>query len=130
MNGYVSSAVASDIPVVGELERKASVVGGLDGDDIRAEVGPQEQTQRLDGVWSLGLPSRQAQLSELLVGLQHDHVWPKHHPSLLLLVVVDLDSSVVRDSEGDHFGLVTLGTRGSRASYKTTKKSILLQVVE
>ena len=98
----------SNPPVVGELERETSVVRRLDGDDIGAEVRSQEQAERLDGVGSFGLSSGETQLRELLVRLQHHHVRAKHHASLLLLVVIYLDSGVVRDSERDHLGLVTL----------------------
>ena len=98
----------SNPPVVGELERETSVVRRLDGDDIGAEVRSQEQAERLDGVGSFGLSSGETQLRELLVRLQHHHVRAKDHASLLLLVVVYLDSGVVRDSERDHLGLVTL----------------------
>ncbi len=88
------------------------MVGGFNGDDIRAEVRSQEETERLDGVGSFWLPSGETQLRELLVRLQHDHVGTEHNPSLFLLVVVYLDGSIVRHSEGDHLGLVALGSCG------------------
>ena len=97
-------------PVVGELQGEPGVVRGLDGDDVGAEVWPQKQAQGLDGVGLLGLASRQTQLGELLVWHQHDHVRAKHDASLLLLVVVDLNSCIVRHAVRDDFGLVSLGS--------------------
>ena len=93
------------------------MVGGFYGDDVCAEVWPQQEAEGLDGIWPFWLSSGETELSELLVRLQHDHVRTEHHPSLLLLVVVDLNSSVVRHSKGDHPGLVTLGSGRDRASY-------------
>ena len=91
------------------------MVRRLYGDDVSTEVRPEEKTECLDGVGSLGLASRQTKLSKLLIRFEHDHVRAKHHAGLLLFVVVDLDSCVVRDSVGDHLGLVSLvpGTRTS-----------------
>ena len=89
------------------------MVRGLDGDDIGAEIRPQQQTQSFDDVGSLGLASGETELSELLVRLQHDQVRSKHHTRRLLLVVVDLDGRVVGNSERDDFGFVPL-YRGSR----------------
>jgi len=85
------------------------VVGGLNGDDVGAEVWPQKQAQGLDGVGSLGLAPGQTELSKLLVRHQHDHVRAKHDACLLLLVVVDLNRCVMRHSVSDHLGLVSLG---------------------
>ena len=48
------------------------------------------------------------ELGELFVWLQHHQLGAKHHPGLLLLVVVDLDGGVVGHSEGDDLGLVSL----------------------
>ncbi len=89
------------------------MVRSFDGNDIRAEVWTQQQAQRLDSVGSLRLASGETQLSELLVWLQHDHVRAKHHARFLLLVVVDLHRSVVRDTECDHLSLVSLGRSGA-----------------
>lgn len=89
------------------------MVRSLDRDDVRAKVGSQEKAERLDGVGPLGLASGEAELSELLVWLQHDHVGAKNHPSLLLLVVVYLHGCVVWDSECDDLSLVPLCGRRS-----------------
>ena len=86
------------------------MVRGLYGDDVSAEVGPEEKTQGLDDIGSFRLPPREAELGELLVWLQHDQVGPEYHSGGLLLVVVDLDSCIVGDSEGDDLCLVTLQT--------------------
>lgn len=85
------------------------MVRSLNGDDICAEVRSQEQAERLDGVGAFRLSSGETELRELLIGLQHHHIWAKHHTSLLLLIVVYLDSGIVRDSESNHPGLVTFG---------------------
>ena len=84
------------------------MVGSFDGDDIRAEIRSQEKAEGLDGIGPLWLPSRETQLRKLLVGLQHDHIGTKDDASLLLLVVVDLDGSIVGHTEGNHLGFVTL----------------------
>ena len=91
------------------------MVRRLYGDDIGTEIGSQEETQSLDDVGSLRLASGETQLCELLVRFQHDQVGTKHHTSRLLLVVVDLYRCVVRDSERDDLGLVSLDG-GSRTS--------------
>ena len=83
------------------------MISSLDGDNVSAEIRSQEQTQRLDGVGYLGLAPGQTQLGELLVWLEHDHVWAEYHAGFLLLVVVDLYGGVVGDSECDDLGLVT-----------------------
>ena len=103
---------ATHPPVVGELERESGMVRSLDGNNISAEVRSEEKAEGLDGVGLLGLPSRETQLRELLVRLQHDHVRAKYHASLLLLVVVDLNRCVVGYSKRDDPGLVTLGDNG------------------
>ena len=56
------------------------MVGCLDGDDVRAEIGSKEETQGLDDVGSLGLASRQAELSELLIWAQHHQLRAKNNP--------------------------------------------------
>ncbi len=84
------------------------MVRGLYGDDVSAEVWPEQQTQSLDSVGSLGLASRETELSELLIRFQHDHVRAKHNTSFLLLVVIDLDCCIMRHSIDDHLGLVSL----------------------
>ena len=89
------------------------MIRSLNGDDVGAEVRSEKKAQGLDGVRLLWLTSGEAELSELFVWLQHHHVWSEHNPRLLLFVVVDLDSCVVRHTEGDHTSLVTLGSRGS-----------------
>lgn len=85
------------------------MIRGLNGDDVSAEIRTQEQAESLDGVGFLWLASREAQLGELFVRFQHDHVRSKDDPGLLLLVVVDLYCGIVRYTERDHLGLVTLG---------------------
>ena len=80
----------------------------LDGDDVGAEIRPQQKAESLDDVGSLWLPSGQTELRELLVGLQHHKVRAKHHASRLLFVVVDLDGSVVGHAERDDPRLVSL----------------------
>lgn len=45
------------------------MVRGLYGDDISAEIWAQQEAERLDGVRLLGLASREAELSELLIRL-------------------------------------------------------------
>lgn len=87
----------------------------LYGDDIGAEIRTQQQTEGFDSVGSLWFASGQAELCELLIWLQHDHVGPKDNTGLLLFVVIDLYGSIVGNSEGDHFGLITLvpSTRSS-----------------
>ena len=89
------------------------MIRSLNGDDVGAEVRPEKKTQSLDGVWLLRLAPGEAELCELFVWLQHHHVRSKHHPRLLLLVVIDVDSCIVGHAEGDHPGLVALGRRGS-----------------
>lgn len=86
------------------------MVGRLYGDDIGAEVRSQEEHKGLDHVGLLGFAPREAQLGELLIRVQHDQFRAKDHSSLLLLVVIDLDSCVVRNSEGDQLCLVSLST--------------------
>ena len=83
------------------------MVRGLYGDDIGAEVGPEEEAKRFDDIGSFWLPSGEAQLRELLVGLQHDEVRSEHDSSRLLLVVVDLDGCVVGHTERDDLRLVS-----------------------
>ena len=82
----------------------------LNSDDVSTEIRPQQQAQSLNDIGSLRLPSREAELGELLVWLEHDEVGAEHHASRLLLVVVDLDGSIVGDSECDDLRLVTLYT--------------------
>ena len=107
------------------------MVGGFDGDDIRAEIWPQEEAEGLDGVGTFWLPPGETQLSELLVRLQHDHVWTEDDAGLLLLVVVDLDGSIVGHTEGDHLGLVTFAHRATAAaSWKKHGKSQITCVFE
>ena len=102
----------------------------LYGDDIRAEVWPKQQAQSLDGVRLLGLASREAELGELLVRLQHHHVWSKHHTSLLLFVVIDLNGSVVGDTEGHDPCLVTLGSRsGTRATCTIRYSKLIVHII-
>ncbi len=91
------------------------MVRGFYGDDIGAEVRPEEEAERLDHVRPLGLPARQAELRELLVWLQHDQLWTKDDPGLLLFVVVDLNGCVVGNSERHLLSLVAL-PGGRRAS--------------
>jgi len=55
------------------------VVGRLDDDDVRAEVGTKQETQRPDLIGFLGLTTRQTQLSELLVRTKHHKLRTKHH---------------------------------------------------
>lgn len=88
----------------------------LNGDDISAEIWSQKETKGLDGVGFLGLASRETELSELLVWLQHHHVWTKYHSSFLLLVVVDLYGSIMWHSESNHLCLISLGWRPTRTS--------------
>lgn len=57
------------VPVVRELQRETCMIRSLNGDDVGAEVRPQQETQGLDGVGPLGLPSRETELCELLVWL-------------------------------------------------------------
>lgn len=56
------------LPVVGELELQTGMVGSFYGDDVSAEVRPEQQADGLNYVWSLGLVSRQRQNRELLFG--------------------------------------------------------------
>ena len=53
-----------EVPVVGELELEAGVVSRLYGDDVGAEVRPQEEAQCLNHVGSLGLAAGQAAREE------------------------------------------------------------------
>ena len=89
------------------------MIRSLYGDDVGAEVRPQQETQGLDGVGAFGLPSGETELCELLVWLQHHHVRAKHNACLFLLVVVNLDCCVVGHSESDDLCLVALGSGGS-----------------
>ena len=82
----------------------------FNSDDVGTEIRPQQQAQSLNDIRSLRLPSREAELGELFVWLEHDEVGAEHHASRLLLVVIDLDGSIVGDSEGDDLCLVTLYT--------------------
>ena len=86
------------------------MVGCLNGDDIGAEVRSQEEHKGLNNIRLFGFATREAQLGELLVRVQHDQFGAKDHSSLLLLVVIDLDGCVVRNSEGDQLCLVSFGT--------------------
>ncbi len=88
----------------------------LNDNNICAEIWPKEKTERLDGIRSLGLASRKAELSELLVWLEHDHVRTKHNASLLLFVIVYLHSSIVRHTEGDDLRLIPSGSTIAWAS--------------
>ena len=49
-----------EVPVVGELQLEAGVVGRLYDDDVGAEVGAQKEAQCLDHVGPLWLATRQA----------------------------------------------------------------------
>ena len=102
------------VPVVRELQLEAGVVGGLDGDDVGAEVRTQQQAERLDGVGLLGLAAGQGQQRELLVGAKHDQLGAEHDAGLLLLVVVDLHGGVVRHAERHHARLVARLERAGR----------------
>ena len=114
MFGYTKMS-SSGSPVVGELQLQSGVIRSLDGDDVGAEVRAEQEAEGLDDVGSLGLPTRETQLCELFIWLQHHKVWAKHHPGRLLLVVVDLDRCIVGHTEADDFGLVALepSTRAS-----------------
>ena len=98
----------SSSPVVRELQLQSSVVGGFYGDDVGAEVGSEEKAKSLNCVRLLWLASRETQLGELFVWFEHNHVRSEDNPGLLLFVVIDLDTCVVRNAEGDDPGLVTL----------------------
>ena len=82
----------------------------LYGDNVCAEVRTQEQAQSFDGVRLLGFTPGEAELGELFVRLQHNHVGTEHDTSLLLLVVVDLYGGIVGDTEGYDPRLVALGS--------------------
>ena len=55
------------VPVVGQLQLEARVVGCLNDDDVGAEVGAQQQAQRADLIGPLGFFPGQTQLRKLLV---------------------------------------------------------------
>lgn len=99
------------MPVVGKLERQARVISGFYNNDVGGEVRSKQQAQCLDYIRSLWLAARDAELGELLVGTQHNQVGTEDHASLLLLVVIDLHSCVVRNTEGNDSGLVASGAR-------------------
>ena len=116
-------------PVVRELQLQSGVVRCLYGDDVCAEVRPEEKTESFDGVWFLGLASRETELSELFVRLQHDHVGSEHHASLLLFVVVDLDGCVVGYTERYHTSLVALdGGRTRSTTWRTTQRTCMEKI--
>eukprot|EP00732_Lithocolla_globosa_P002279 Lithocolla_globosa_v1_NODE_1449_length_2569_cov_1158.698886.p2 type:complete len:236 gc:universal NODE_1449_length_2569_cov_1158.698886:1650-943(-) len=104
------------MPVIRQLEGQTSMVRSLDGDDVGAEVGAEQQAQRADLVGALGLASRQVEKRELFVGLQHHKLGTKFNTCFLLLVIVDLDGGVVGDTEADHTCLVTCLLGGCFAS--------------
>ena len=76
----VSAAWGSPLPVVGELQLQTGVVSCFYGDDVSAEVGPQEKAECLDNVGPLGLPTGQTKLGELLIRAKHHKFWAKDNP--------------------------------------------------
>lgn len=68
------------LPVVGKLKLQTGMVGGFYGDDVSAEVRPEEKADGLNDVGPLGLVSRQRQNRELLFRAQHHQIRPKRHP--------------------------------------------------
>ena len=86
----------NSVNVISEV-RLPGVVAGFNDDDVRAEVRTEQESDCPDEVGLLGLPSRQGQLRELLVGLQHHQVGSKDDSRLLGAVVVDLNGSIVRN---------------------------------
>ena len=58
------------------------MVCGLHDDDVRTEVGSEQQTQCLDDIRLLGLAARQTELGELLVGTKHHQLGAKHNPEV------------------------------------------------
>lgn len=49
---------STSVPVICKLQGEPCVVGRLDGDDVSAEVGSQEQGQGADDVGALGFSPR------------------------------------------------------------------------
>eukprot|EP01137_Pigoraptor_chileana_P037472 Opistho-2@34593 len=113
------------MPIVRQLELKARMVGSLNSDDVRAEVGTKEEAERLDDIGPLGLVSRQRNLRKLLVGAKHHKLRSKDDARLLLLVVVNLDAGVVGHAVCDHARLVAgLGDGGALAAVAAVSEGV------
>lgn len=93
----------TEVPVVRELELEARVVRRLHGDDVRAEVGPEQQAQALDRIGHFWLAARKREQRELLVRVEHHQVRTEHDARLLRLVVVHLDGRYTRMQKGTCF---------------------------
>ena len=84
------------------------MISRLYGDDVSAEIWPQQETEGFNHIWSLWLATRKIELGELFVRSQHHQLWTKHNMSCFLLVVVDLYGCIVGYSEGDNLRLLSL----------------------
>jgi len=100
-----------ELPVVRHLEGETSVVRGLDNDNISHEIGAEHEGDGLDHVGPLWDVSGEGEHGEGLIRAKHDKIGTEDNARLLGLVVIDLDSGVVRDTVGHDAGLIT-GNRG------------------
>ena len=83
------------------------MVSRFHGDDVSAEIGSEKKAERADLIGPFWFPPREGELSKLLVWSKHYHLGSKYNTSFLVLIVIDLYSSIVRNSERDDFVLVT-----------------------
>lgn len=87
-----------EVPVVGELERQLSMIGGFNLDDIGHEIWSKRHCNGLDLTLTLGGTTGERHQCELLVGLEKNKTWAENDSVLVLLVVIELDNVVLGDS--------------------------------
>jgi len=95
-----------EVPVVGELQGETGVVRSLDDDDISGETGSKQEGNDVKDLGGLGGVSGEGEDGELFIRSEHDEVRSEDDASLLSLVIVDLDSRVVRNSVGHNTALI------------------------
>jgi len=100
-----------EIPIVGELQGKTSVVGSLYYDDVGHKVRTEEKSEGLNNVRLLWHVTGEGVYGELLVRSKHDEIRTEDYSGGLALVIVNLNGGVVRSTVGDDASGITSGRR-------------------
>ena len=79
---HVRFVLDLEVPVVWQLQWQTGMVGRLHDDDVRTEVGSQQQTQGFDHVGLLWFASRETELCELLIWSQHNQLWAEYNSEI------------------------------------------------